>query len=168
MLGAMAGQVHSLLTRRLLQHPNQTDSAAAALNILTFYDGCSNRQLSQGLRLSHTATVRLADKLEEEGLVESRPGQDRRAVVLTLTDAGRARAREILTARCQVLDTVLSPLTEKEQETLSGLLEKLLRHQIKAPEDESLCRLCDSTACPPETCPVHQRALALMPRPGGF
>ncbi len=162
MLGALAGQVNSLLTRRLRHHPNQTDSSAAALNALAFFEGCSNLRLSQALRLSHTATVRLVDKLEQEGLVESQTGQDRRSVALFLTEPGRARAREILTDRCQALDGILSLLTAEEQQTLSGLLEKLLRNQVKAAEDdEYICRLCDSTVCPADICPVHQAALAI-------
>jgi len=71
------------------------------------------------------------DKLEQEELVDSRAGQDRRLVTLFLTERGRSRAREILTDRCQTLDGVLSPLTAEEQKTLSGLLEKLLRSQSR-------------------------------------
>ena len=162
LLGALAGQVDHLLLRQLRQHPSQTDSSAAALNALGFYEGCSNLRLSQALHLSHTATVRLVDKLEQEGLVESRSGQDKRSVALFLTEAGRERARQILTDRCQTLDGVLAALSAQEQETLAGLLEKMLRGQVKAAgDDDYICRLCDSTACPAESCPVHQAALAV-------
>ena len=140
LLGALAGHVDHLLMRQLRQHPNQTDSSAAALNALGFYEGCSNSRLSQALHLSHTATVRLVDKLEQEGLVESRGGQDKRSVALFLTERGRGRAREILTARCQALEGVLFALSAQEQETLSGLLEKLLSNQVKAAgDDEYIC-----------------------------
>jgi hypothetical protein len=43
-------------------HPNETSSATAALNVIGFYDGCSNGALSQALGLSHTAADRLVDK----------------------------------------------------------------------------------------------------------
>ena len=163
LLGALAGHVDRLLMDQLRQHPNQTDSSAAALNALSFYEGCSNLRLSQALRLSHTATVRLVDKLEQEGLVESRSGQDKRSVALFLTEAGRARARKILTDRCQALDGVVSVLSAEEQKSLSALLDKMLRSQVKATgDDEYICRLCDSTVCPAESCPVHQATLATL------
>ena len=162
LLGALAGQVDHLLIRRLQRHPNQTDSSAAALNVLAFYEGCTNLRLSRALRLSHTATVRLVDKLEGEGLVESRAGRDKRSVALSLTEPGRARVRELLADRCRTLDAALSVLSAQEQEALSGLLEKLLRGQVKAAGDDGyICRLCDSTVCPADSCPVHQAALAL-------
>ena len=161
LLAALAGQVDHLLIRRLRIHPNQTDSSAAALNIITFYEGCTNLRLSQALRLSHTAAVRLVDKLEQEGLVERREGKDKRSVALFLTEAGRERIRAILTDRCAALEGILSPLTPEEQATLSALLEKLLTNQTKAPgDDDYICRLCDTTVCPAETCPVHQAGLA--------
>ena len=162
LLGALAGQIDYLLLNQLRRHPNQTDSSSAALNVLSFYEGCSNLRLSQALHLSHTAAVRVVDKLEQEGLVERQVGQDRRSVALSLTQAGRARVSEILIDRCKALDNVLSALSAQEQEMLSGLLEKLLRSQVKAAgDDDYLCRLCDSTVCPAESCPVHQAALAL-------
>ena len=88
LLGALAGQIDHLLIGQLRQHPNQTDSSAAALNVLGFYEGCSNLRLSQALHLSHTATVRIVDKLEHEGLVERHVGQDKRSVALFLTELG--------------------------------------------------------------------------------
>ena len=46
LLGALAGAVSDLLERRDKSHPNQTDSATAALNLIGFYEGCSNGALS--------------------------------------------------------------------------------------------------------------------------
>src|SRR5207237_1346042 len=73
-------------------HPNETTSSMAALNVIAYYEGCSNGALSQVLGLSHAATVRLVDKLEAANLVISEQGTDKRAVALRLTDLGRERA----------------------------------------------------------------------------
>src|SRR5216110_1270529 len=100
LLGALSGEVAERLERRLKRHPNQTDSAAAALNVLAFWEGASNAELAKVLRLSHPATVRLVDRLEAEGLVEARPGRDRRAVALHLTGPGREHIKGVLTDRC--------------------------------------------------------------------
>ena len=39
LLGALAGEVVERMERPLKRHPNQTDSAAAALNVLGFWEG---------------------------------------------------------------------------------------------------------------------------------
>lgn len=162
LLGALAGEVNERLVRRLKRHPNETDSSAAALNVLSFWDGCSNAELAKMLQLSHPATVRLVDKLEAEGLVTSGRGQDRRAVALSLTAAGQARARAILTDRCAALGEVIDVLAPAEQAELERLLEKLLRGVTTGGWHAGhICRLCDSIVCPEDRCPVHQQAEVL-------
>lgn len=162
LLGALSGEVAGRLERRLKQHPSQTDSSAAALNVLSFWEGCSNAELAGVLRLSHTATVRLIDKLEAEGLVESRTAQDRRAVALHLTEAGAARIRGILIERCAALAEVTDVLSPAEQDQFAGLLEKLLRGVTTGMQEAAhICRLCDSVACPEDECPVHQKAVEM-------
>lgn len=156
LLAALSGEVSQALDRGLKAHPNQTTSSAAALNVLGFWEGCSNAELARVLGLSHTATVRLVDKLEAQGLVDSRPGEDRRFVSLHLTPAGREHVKGLLTARCAAVATVTDVLTPAEQDQLGGLLEKLLiglvTDEFKA---SHICRLCDEVACPPDNCPVH-------------
>ena len=160
LLGALAGEVNERLDRRLRTHPNQTDTSAAALALMSYYEGLSNAELAAGLGLSHPATVRLADKLEAAGFVETRPGRDRRAVALHLTDAGRVRARQILADRCVAVAEVTDALDAGEQAQLAALLEKMLRSLTGDMADAvHICRLCDETVCPEATCPVHQAAL---------
>lgn len=157
LLAAVAGEVTRLSEARLKAHPNQTSSATAALNVLGFWEDCSNAELARVLGLSHTATVRLVDKLEAEGLVTSAPGEDRRRVRLNLTDAGQARVTGLLTARCAAVAEVTDVLDPGEQEVLAGLLGKIL--QGLATDDfrtAHICRLCDGIACPADQCPVHQ------------
>jgi DNA-binding MarR family transcriptional regulator len=160
LLGALSVAVGDRLEKQLKSHPNQTDSAAAALNLIGFYEGCTNGALSVSLGLSHTATVRLLDKLESESLVDRRPAEDdQRAVSLYLTRRGRTRLREILASRCVALCDVISTLSAGEERQLAGLLEKLLRSLTTTAADaDHICRLCDDTACPADRCPVHQAA----------
>jgi MarR family transcriptional regulator, negative regulator of the multidrug operon emrRAB len=110
----------------------------------------------------HTATVRLVDKLEGAGLGISEPGADKRAVSLRLTELGRERARNHVHERCVLLGDLVDVLTPSQRERLDEILETLLRSMVKAAEDaDHICRLCDGEECPPERCPVHQKALAL-------
>ena len=162
LLGALAVEITDRIERHGRLHPNETSSAIAALNVIGFYEGCSNGELSRALGLSHTATVRLVDKLEAADLVVSEPGADKRAVALRLTDLGRERARAAVHERCVLLADVIDVLTRSQRERLDKILETLLRSMVKAAQDaDHICRLCDGEECPPEQCPVHQRAVAL-------
>jgi MarR family transcriptional regulator, negative regulator of the multidrug operon emrRAB len=162
LLGALACEIAERLEDRLRNHPNQTDSSSAALNVIGFYEGCSNRTLSGALKLSHTATVRLVDKLEAAGYVKSAEGSDRRTVALFLTAAGRARARHILQDRCAALGEIVDALTDKQRTQLSKLLEIMLKAVTSsAAEADHICRLCDEIACPAELCPVHLAGLQM-------
>lgn len=162
LLGALAGELVGRLDQRGKTHSNQTTSAAAALNVIGFYEGCSNGALSEALGLSHTATVRLVDKLEAAELVASEPGTDRRAVALRLTREGRKRARAVVRDRCLMLCEIVEILTPEQRRQLDGIAESLLRALVKsAKEADHICRLCDEAECPPKRCPVHQKALAL-------
>jgi DNA-binding PadR family transcriptional regulator len=114
--------------------------------------------------VSHPATVRLADKLEAEGLLESRQGRDRRSVALYLTAKGRAYIDGLLAERTRELAAVTGVLSPAEQDQLAGLLEKMLRAVTVNPQTAAhICRLCDGDACPEDACPVHQTAQRPQP-----
>jgi len=102
LLGALACEIAERLDERLKKHPNESDSAAAALNVISFYEGCSNNALSRALKLSHTTTVRLIDKLAAQGLVERRQAADRRAVSLV---ASRWAKSSMLSASANVVNS---------------------------------------------------------------
>ena len=159
LLGALASEIADRLDRFAKAHPNETSTAAAALNVIGFYEGCSNGALSQALRLSHTATVRLVDKLEVLGLVLSETGTDRRSVALSLTEAGRERARTIVRTRCLMLGELVDRLSPEQCHQLDAIAETLLRSMVAAAGDaDHICRLCDDEACPPDQCPAHLKA----------
>ena len=162
LLGALAGEVADRIERQGKVHPNETNSAVAALNVIGFYEGCSNGALSRALGLSHTATVRLVDKLELAGFVLSEIGTDKRSVALRLTDLGRERTRTVIRERCMRLADVIDVLTAQQRRQLDDIAETLLKSMVTAARDaDHICRLCDDAACSPSRCPVHQKAAAL-------
>jgi MarR family transcriptional regulator, negative regulator of the multidrug operon emrRAB len=168
LLGALACEIAGRLAQMLKDHPNASDSAAAALNVIGFYEGCSNNALSRALRLSHTTTVRLIDKLSAQELVERRPGADGRAVSLFLTERGREQARTVVKDRCVALGQIVDVLSERQRDQFDKLAEILLRSlTTSAEEADHICRLCDDSACPSGDCPVHQEALSLGSTQGG-
>jgi DNA-binding MarR family transcriptional regulator len=167
LLGALAGEVTNCLDRQFKEHPNQTNSSAAALNVIAYFEGCTNTQLANALRLSHPAAVRLVDKLEAEGLVEARDAKDRRAVALVLTEKGKARTKTVLEQRCVTLSAVIEVLSDGEQSQLARCLEKMLTHMTRSVDQAVyICRLCDEIACPADHCPVHQKALGFEGKEG--
>ena len=162
LLGALAGEVADRIERQGKVHPNETNSAVAALNVIGFYEGCSNGALSRALGLSHTATVRLVDKLELAGFVLSEIGTDKRSVALRLTDLGRQRTRTVIRERCMRLADVIDVLTAQQRRQLDDIAETLLKSMVTAARDaDHICRLCDDAVCSPSRCPVHQKATAL-------
>lgn len=85
-------------------------------------------ELERQLLLPQYGLSRLLDRIEAAGYLERRPCEgDARGQVVVITKAGRELRRKIWPAYASALKAAISDrLTEKEQETLSGLLGKLI------------------------------------------
>ncbi|PAZ15306.1 MarR family transcriptional regulator [Streptomyces sp. SA15] len=98
------------------------------LKMLAEVGPCSQRVLSDELRIDRSVMVGICDGLERAGHVRrERDAGDRRAYAVTLTDSGRrllARAEEAVPG---FLDDTFKDLTSAEREQLSVLLGKLLQ-----------------------------------------
>jgi MarR family transcriptional regulator, negative regulator of the multidrug operon emrRAB len=130
---------------------------AALVALATFLDGSSLDVMRRPLGLSHSAAVRLADRLARAGLVRREPGSDGRSVSIRLTPEGAALALDIRAAREAALEAVLAPLSADERAGLTALHEKLLAGITGGRADAGhICRLCDADACGHELgrCPV--------------
>jgi len=80
--------------------------------------------LAEAERLPSSAATRLADRLEEAGLVvRSRDPNDRRGVQLVITDAGRRMVEERRTAGNAWLAERLSLLSDAERAGLAATLD---------------------------------------------
>jgi DNA-binding MarR family transcriptional regulator len=100
-----------LSTLRLLQPPHRSSPGALAADI----------ELSSG-----AMTSRL-DRLEEAGLVRRLPDpEDRRGVVIELTDAGRETWDRAASVQGRREAFFASALSKSEQQQLNGLLRKLM------------------------------------------
>lgn len=113
-------------------------------------------ELAQTLALSHSATVRIVDRLEESGWVQRmRADKDSRRVLLRLTTPGRKAFHRLLEARRQALSEVTGSLSQKEKEELSRLVSKMLATIPKSRvEARHICRLCEHSICQGSDCPV--------------
>lgn len=136
--------------RDILSHAGETP---AAVVVIGYGLGPSNDQLRQILGLSHPGSVRLVDRLVADGLVERRPGRDRRTLSLYLTEAGKTLREALLQGRLAAIRPLLLPLTGAEQEALAAILHKMLSSLPTTDLQRcTLCRLCDNRVC--TDCPI--------------
>lgn len=81
-------------------------------------------------------------RLEKLGLVQRAPApDDRRAIVVSVTEAGRTLHEESRAAACAAFDSMLADWTDKERqqltESLSHLVDSLEKHLSTKSEDHS-------------------------------
>jgi DNA-binding MarR family transcriptional regulator len=83
--------------------------------------------LSSKLELSTGAMTNRLDRLESAGLVRrERDPDDRRSVIVHLTDRGAELMNEAITAQAKEESRVMSALKPEEQRRLNQLLRKLM------------------------------------------
>lgn len=113
------------------------------------------RHLSGLLGLSHAATVRLVDRMSDDGIVARSPSKvDGRAVELSLTAQGQECYAQMLSARSAIVERSLSVLSKDDQAAFMQLARKLLSSRTYCDEDAARgCRFCDVEAC--QDCPVR-------------
>jgi DNA-binding MarR family transcriptional regulator len=151
-----------------------TGSGTAALLALgEFLGGAHVGALADVLGLTHSGAVRMVALLEKEGLVERRPGEDRRQVEVRLTSRGRAVAGRAREARSDVLTQGLADLEADEAAQLEALLDRIVRSRVRARMERRRtgeqagawwCRTCDLAACgrPEGRCPAQLAAVGAM------
>jgi DNA-binding MarR family transcriptional regulator len=84
-------------------------------------------KLAKWADLSGGAMTNRLDRMEEAGLVRRIPDpEDRRGVLVELTDAGRKAWKESVKAQAQKESLVAAALTADEKRQLNGLLRRLM------------------------------------------
>ena len=148
-LGAVALAVAAETLAAAIPAGGRSDSAAAALSALyQFLDRPTVDQLCQVLGLTHSGGVRLVDRLADAGLVERRPGADRRSRSVRLTAAGRRAARRVSDRRIAYLTSLLADFSPAEIRTLHDLLGRVMGQVVQQKQGGAwICRMCDLQAC---------------------
>ncbi len=156
-LGALALAASDAQLKGATRITGLSASSCALIVSLGLYPGGTVSEASTLLDLSHSATVRLTEKLAAQGFLTRSPGADKREVALALTAKGERMRKTILTAREEALSTILDGLTKQERKTLLPLLNKLLASlTVDAVSAGRMCRLCDDGMCGHDACPVHR------------
>lgn len=158
LLGALALAISDRIKTGIKDTFDRSGESAAAIVVLGYAPGLSVEILRQVLDLSHPGTVRLIDRLEEDGLVERRKAADGRAVALHLTRKGGKLRQRLMDQRLDLLEAGLKGLNAKERVVLGDLLAKVLTN---LPETEMakhrICRLCAVGTC--KDCPIPGHAI---------
>jgi DNA-binding MarR family transcriptional regulator len=135
---------------------------AALASLREWAGGRTVDTLAGGLRLSHSRTVRVIDRLEAEGLaLRERDPADGRSVLVRLTPAGEVAGEAVLAARAAALAGALGGLDARERHAFAELAERVLAELTGGRRAaRSNCRLCDGTACGHHEgrCPVTRAA----------
>jgi DNA-binding MarR family transcriptional regulator len=135
---------------------------AALASLREWAGGRTVDTLAGGLRLSHSRTVRVIDRLEAEGLaLRERDPADGRSVLVRLTPAGEQAGEAVLAAREAALTHALRGLDAGERRVFAALAGRVLAELTTGRRSAGAnCRLCDSSACGHHEgrCPVTRAA----------
>lgn len=98
------------------------------LAVLVEVDGLSQRELGGRLNLKDAAIGKAVDAMERSGLVVRMVGQDRRKALVYLTEQGKTVAKQVMTRRQQLLNTMLEGFSGREVQQFSRFLERAYRN----------------------------------------
>lgn len=155
LLGALSESVATEIDEVTSGVVGQGGAAPAALSVLLRRPGSSIEVLRGHIGLSHSATVRLVDRLVRDGVAVRRPGGDDREVAVELTAKGRRHALRVHEERRGVLARSVAGLSVSDRRDLEVLLDRVLRtRSILAEDPRPICRLCEVPVCPLRRCPV--------------
>ena len=133
-------------------------SAVAALQTVRQDGPMAIQDVARVIGLTHSATVRLIDRLEKDWLVR-RLGRKGREVRVEATARGRRRAGQFQDRRLTAADALLAVLEPEEREVFARVLDKMLAACVDDTHDgEHICRACDRDGCREKGCPVTAAA----------
>ena len=156
-LGAMSLLIQDRVERAWQSTLDLSPMAAAAMVQIDNEPGASIELVANHIGLTHSATVRVIDKLAERGLVEKdRAHKDARAQSLKLSKAGKRLVQQLHGTRNAVTDDLLAGLNPAQRTAMEEAIRAIL-HRCVEPgrEADVTCRVCDDRRCSPDICPIR-------------
>lgn len=128
-------------------------TAVAALISIRDRELLSIGDIARIVGLTHSAAVRLVDRLEKDWLVR-RQRRVGREVMVEITARGRRRAQQLQETRLAAVASFIDVLDPEEQAQLDALIAKVIAKRSGGADfDESqFCRMCRRQAC---DCGLH-------------
>ena len=131
-----------IYTQRILEGSREGSNLLKLSRIKALYafrdqDSCTMSKLADNIGAKLPSMTMMIDNLAEEGLVErARDEQDRRKVIVRLTDKGRKIRGDFLEQRNQIAQQLFAKLSKKDEQELMGLLGRVCDILEKAFYDE--------------------------------
>lgn len=120
-----------------------SDSAVAALIAVRTREPIAIQHIAAIVGLTHSATVRLVDRLEKGWLVRRQRRKGREVLVET-TSRGKRRVRDLMAKRREAVEALTVGLSETDRKALLRIVETVLGAALdNGAEPERLCRYCD-------------------------
>jgi DNA-binding MarR family transcriptional regulator len=109
---------------------------ARALRVVAESDATRPTDLARALRIAPRSATEVVDDLAAKGLVHREPSpSDRRAVLVHLTDQGRAVSDQVRRARESNSERFFARLSQRDRADLSRILHRLMDDQPEARAD---------------------------------
>lgn len=127
-------------------------TAVAALITIRDREPMSIGEIAGVVGLTHSAAVRLVDRLEKDWLVR-RQRRVGREVMVEITTRGRRRAQQLQENRMEAVGRFLTALDAEERAALDGLINRIIaRLSAEDLPVDQFCRMCRRGAC---DCGLH-------------
>lgn len=140
--GFMVAKLHQrslALYREVMEDYDLTPPQYGVLAALGDEDGLIQRQLGDSLEIDRATLSGILERLGKLGYVARRPDtQDRRAVIVTLTDQGRKLLEDTWPLTNARNEYLLDLLTAEERQQFVDLLRLLLPELILDPEESAV------------------------------
>jgi DNA-binding MarR family transcriptional regulator len=131
-----------IYTQRILEGSRESSNLLKLSRIKALYafrdqDSCTMTELADNIGAKLPSMTMMIDNLADEGLVErARDEQDRRKVIVRLTERGRLVRQEFLEQRNQIAGELFSKLSREDEQELMRLLGRVCDILEKAFYDE--------------------------------
>lgn len=126
----LASLFHRAVRFMMRAHHHQGHAEHAQMRVLAIlksHESISQRELLEMLHVRSASLSELLGKLEHRNLIcRIRDDQDRRNIIITLTEEGSAAAATMESARRQSTDAIFAALSEDERDQLADLLRKVI------------------------------------------
>jgi MarR family transcriptional regulator, 2-MHQ and catechol-resistance regulon repressor len=112
--------------RNEINHYNLNITEFSVLEVLYRHEKQTIQQIGSSILISSGSMTYVIDKLEQKGLLNRHacPG-DRRAINVSLTEAGNVLMSNIMPKHYELIDDMFESLTKDEKETIVKLLRKV-------------------------------------------
>lgn len=117
---------------RKLQQPALSEPLLSREHLLViireYPQGIRQKAVAEKAGVNQSSASELISKLAEAGYIRREPDpDDKRATLIFLTEKGKERALQVQEERKSLYGGIFDALSEKEKQTLSDLLDKLLK-----------------------------------------